>query len=119
MFPLTVEWFGLPDNLKQHSGQLDYRLKGLTNDQLRQQWLSTVVPFMESIGIRVPAHKEGEGYVLDYPFPCTFDADEKRWDFKDPCSWDAVLKRWRARGPRNAEMVALFQESFSKFQVRT
>ena len=118
MFPLTVEWFGLPDNLKQHSTQLDYRLKGLTNDQLRQQWLSTVVPFMESIGIAVPAHQEGDGYVLDYPFPCTFDADEKRWDFKDPCSWDAVLKRWRERGPRNAEMVALFQESFAKFQVR-
>ena len=117
MFPLTVEWFGLPDNLKQHSTQLDYRLKGLTNDQLRQQWLSTVVPFMESIGIAVPAHQEGDGYVLDYPFPCTFDADEKRWDFKDPCSWDAVLKRWRERGPRNAEMVALFQESFAKFQV--
>src|SRR5260370_477690 len=96
----------------------DVPLKGLTNDQLRQQWLSTVVPFMESIGIRVPAHKEGESYVLDYPFPCTFDAEEKRWDFKDPCSWDAVLKRWRARGPRNAEMVALFQESFAKFQVR-
>src|SRR5207245_2103058 len=74
MFPLTVEWFGLPDNLKQHSTQLDYRLKGLTNDQLRQQWLSTVVPFMESIGIAVPAHQEGDGYVLDYPFPCTFDA---------------------------------------------
>src|SRR5437867_3556994 len=97
MFPLTVEWFGLPDNLKQHSTQLDYRLKGLTNDQLRQQWLSTVVPFMESIGIAVPAHQEGDGYVLDYPFPCTFDADVKRWDFKDPCSWDAVLKRWRER----------------------
>src|SRR5712691_1302895 len=69
MFPLTVEWFGLPDNLKQHSAQLYYRLKGLTNDQLRQQWLSTVVPFMESIGVRVPAHREGENYVLDYPFP--------------------------------------------------
>jgi len=118
MFPLTVEWFGLPDNLKQHSAQLDYRLKGLTNDQLRQQWLSTVVPFMESIGIQVPAHKENSHYALDYPFPCTFDSDEKHWDFKDPCTWDDVLARWRARGPRNAEMVALFQESFSKFQVR-
>ncbi|HEY8678962.1 MAG TPA: Phenylacetic acid catabolic protein [Candidatus Dormibacteraeota bacterium] len=118
MFPLTVEWFGLPDSLKQHSTQLDYRLKGLTNDQLRQQWLATVVPFMESIGIQVPAHREGEGYVLDYPFPCTFDPEEKRWDVNDPCSWDDVLRRWRARGPRNAEMVALFQESFSKFQVR-
>src|SRR5881398_1723651 len=40
MFPLTVEWFGLPDNLKMHSKQLDYHLKGKTNDQLRQWWLS-------------------------------------------------------------------------------
>ena len=35
MFPMTIEWFGLPDDMKRHSGQLDYRLKGLTNDQLR------------------------------------------------------------------------------------
>ncbi|MDQ6920967.1 MAG: phenylacetate-CoA oxygenase subunit PaaI, partial [Candidatus Dormibacteraeota bacterium] len=44
MFPLTVEWFGLPDSLKMHSTQLDYRLKGKTNDQLRQWWMSLVVP---------------------------------------------------------------------------
>jgi ring-1,2-phenylacetyl-CoA epoxidase subunit PaaA len=73
---------------------------------------------MESIGIRVPAHRENSHYELDYPFPCTFDAEQKRWDFKDPCTWDDVLARWRARGPRNAEMVGLFQESFKKFQVR-
>jgi ring-1,2-phenylacetyl-CoA epoxidase subunit PaaA len=118
MFPLTVEWFGLPDNLKQHSAQLDYRLKGLTNDQLRQAWLSTVVPFLDSIGIAAPAHQEGNAWVLNYPFPCTFDAENRRWDFDDPCTWDDVLERWRARGPRNAEMVALFQASFNKFQVR-
>ena len=28
MFPMTLEWFGLPDDLKRHSGQLDYKLKG-------------------------------------------------------------------------------------------
>jgi ring-1,2-phenylacetyl-CoA epoxidase subunit PaaA len=123
MFPLTVEWFGLPDDLKQHTTQLEYRLKGLTNDQLRQWWLSLVVPYCESIGIRVPAHKEdgkdgsGEHYVLDFPFPCTFDAKAKRWDLNDPCSWDDVLARWRERGPRNAEMVAMFQESFHKFRA--
>jgi ring-1,2-phenylacetyl-CoA epoxidase subunit PaaA len=120
MFPLTVEWFGLPDNLKQHSTQLDYRLKAKTNDQLRQWWMSLVVPYMEEIGIRVPAHKEVQGgkdvYLLDYPFPCTFDPVAKRWDFNDPCSWDDVLKRWRARGPRNVEMVEMFQEQFHLFR---
>ncbi|HYS02258.1 MAG TPA: Phenylacetic acid catabolic protein [Candidatus Eisenbacteria bacterium] len=118
MFPLTVEWFGLPDTLKQHSTQLEYRLKGLTNDQLRQQWLSTVVPFLDSIGIAAPAHRENGHYALDYPFPSTFDPEQKRWEFTDPCTWDDVLARWRARGPRNAEMVGLFQESFRKFRVQ-
>ena len=39
-----------------------------------------------------------------------------RWDFDDPCSWEDVLQRWRARGPRNAEMVAQFQEEFHQFR---
>jgi ring-1,2-phenylacetyl-CoA epoxidase subunit PaaA len=120
MFPLTVEWFGLPDSMKMHSTQLEYGLKGKTNDQLRQWWMSLVVPYMEGIGIRVPAHREGpEGqdtWVLDYPFPCTFDAEAKRWDFEDPCSWDDVLRRWRDRGPRNAEMIELFQQEFHNFR---
>jgi ring-1,2-phenylacetyl-CoA epoxidase subunit PaaA len=116
MFPLTVEWFGLPDSIKTHSTQLDYRLKGKTNDQLRQWWLSLVVPYCEEIGVRVPAHAEGDQWVVDYPFPCTFDAEIKRWDFADPCSWDDVLKRWKGRGPRNAEMVAAFQEEFHRFR---
>ena len=55
--------------------------------------------------------------MLDYPFPCTFDAAEKRWDFKDPCSWDDVLVRWRERGPRNVQMVADFQESYRKLRA--
>ena len=54
--------------------------------------------------------------MLDYPFPCTFDAEAKRWDFDDPCSWDDVLERWRGRGPRNAEMVADLQESYYKLR---
>jgi ring-1,2-phenylacetyl-CoA epoxidase subunit PaaA len=106
-----------------HSTQLDYRLKGKTNDGLRQWWLSLVVPYMEEIGIRVPAHRElrdGKGgeetWVLDYPFPCTFDAEAKRWNFEDACTWDDVLERWRARGPRNAEMVEMFQEEFHNFR---
>src|SRR5450759_763538 len=73
MFPLSVEWFGLPDSMKMHTTQLEYRLKGLTNDQLRQWWLSTVVPYCEQIGIKVPAHKETRDgkdvWELDYPFP--------------------------------------------------
>ncbi len=56
MFLMTLEWFGLPDHLKRHTEQIDYGLKGKTNDELRQEWMSTAVPFCESIGIDVPAH---------------------------------------------------------------
>ena len=79
MFILTLEWFGLPDNRKKHSEQLDYGFKGKSNDQLRQEWMAEVVPFMEEIGIDVPAHFDPEQgrYVIDCPFPAQFD-EEKR-----------------------------------------
>jgi len=111
MFPLTVEWFGLPDDLKHNVGQLTYGLKGSSNDTLRQQWLSTAVPFCEKVGIRVPAHHDAEQgkYLVDFPFPCTFDAERKQWDFGNPCTWEDVLKRWRARGPANREFVGAIQ----------
>ena len=44
MFPMTLEWFGLPDDRKRHSGQLEFKLKGQTNDELRQTWMTTAVP---------------------------------------------------------------------------
>jgi ring-1,2-phenylacetyl-CoA epoxidase subunit PaaA len=111
MFPLTVEWFGLPDDLKHNTGQLTYGLKGSSNDTLRQQWMATAVPFCEKVGIRVPAHHDAEQgkYVVDFPFPCAFDAEKKQWDFGSPTTWDDVLRRWRARGPANHEFVNAIQ----------
>ena len=112
MFPMTLEWFGLPDDLKHHSGQLEYRLKGKTNDQLRQTWMSATVPLCESIGIEVPAHydEQKQEYVLDYPFPCQYDPDEKRWLFEEgEITWDEVFQRWKARGPMNQRYVEMVQ----------
>jgi hypothetical protein len=56
MFPMTIEWFGLPDDMKRHSGQLDYRLKGKTNDELRQTWMASTVPSVSPGAGRAPAH---------------------------------------------------------------
>lgn len=108
MFPMTIEWFGLPDDLKRHSGQLDYRLKGLTNDELRQVWMSSTVPLCEELGLSVPAHYDEaeEQYVLDYPFPCQYDPDDKQWLFDEgEITWDAVFERWKGRGPMNETYV--------------
>ncbi|HSG48428.1 MAG TPA: Phenylacetic acid catabolic protein [Longimicrobiales bacterium] len=114
MFPMTIEWFGLPDDMKRHSGQLDYRLKGLTNDQLRQVWMQSTVPLCESLGLKVPAHydEERKEFILDYPFPCEYDAQAKHWDFTGgEISWDQVFTRWKARGPMNEIYVESIQRS--------
>jgi ring-1,2-phenylacetyl-CoA epoxidase subunit PaaA len=119
MFPLTVEWFGLPDDLKRHPAQLTFRIKGLSNDQLRQSWLREVVPFCESIGIRVPAHYDSaqDKYVLDYPLPCEFDPEEKRWHFDRPCTWDDVLRRWKQRGPYNEVFVEQVRQGYRQLRA--
>ena len=114
MFPMTIEWFGLPDDLKRHSGQLDYKLKGLTNDQLRQVWMASTVPLCEELGLDAPAHwdAEKEEFVLEYPFPCQYDAEEKRWAFDEgEITWDAVFERWKGRGPMNEIYVESVQRS--------
>ncbi len=114
MFPMTIEWFGLPDELKRHSDQLDYKLKGMTNDELRQAWMSATVPLCEGIGIDVPAHydEEQEAYILEYPFPCHYDAEAKRWDFGGgEITWDRVFERWKGRGPMNERYVESVRKS--------
>jgi len=114
MFPMTLEWFGLPDDLKRHSGQLDYRLKGRTNDELRQVWMAATVPLCEEIEIRVPAHyDESAGrYAIDFPFPCQYDPAAKRWLHDEPLTWDQVFERWKRRGPMNERYVEMIQGRF-------
>ena len=125
MFPLVVEWFGLPDSLKTQTGQLEYGFKGQSNDSLRQTWLGGgpnhlgAVPLAEELGLKVPAHKDEAtgGYVLDFPFPCKFDAKAKRWLFdegeipwlEDDADGYSVMRRWRARGEANDEYVHQLQ----------
>lgn len=133
MFPMTIEWFGLPDDLKKHTLQMDYRLKGLTNDQLRQVWMGAVVPLCDEVGIKVPAHfdKTQQKYVLDYHLPIQFYVEDKhgnlittneweegnppteeityRWNFDEHITWDDVLVRWRGRGYGNRMLIDMVQ----------
>jgi ring-1,2-phenylacetyl-CoA epoxidase subunit PaaA len=112
MFLLTVEWFGLPDNMKKHGEQLDYGFKGMSNDELRQHWMSTAVPLCNELQLKIPAYydEEQKKYVIDCAFPAHFDANKKHWLLEDgPCTWDDVMKRWKARGPKNEAFVGMIQ----------
>jgi ring-1,2-phenylacetyl-CoA epoxidase subunit PaaA len=113
-FPLFMEWFGPSDTHRIHAGatQDAYRLKGHGNDYLRQQLLEFAVPFLTSLGLEVPAHhdKDRGEYVLDFPFPCHFIPEEKKWDFSRPVEWSAVFDRWKARGPEGRKNLALVRQ---------
>jgi ring-1,2-phenylacetyl-CoA epoxidase subunit PaaA len=77
--------------------------------------MAEVVPFMEEVGIHVPAHRdEASGrWVIDCPFPARFDAERKRWLLEEgPITWDEVMTRWKARGPMNEAYVARLQRGY-------
>jgi ring-1,2-phenylacetyl-CoA epoxidase subunit PaaA len=107
MFPMGVEWFGMPDDLKRHNAQLEFRLKGMTNDELRQTWLDAVVPLCEELGLKVPAHWDAAAgrAMLDYEFPVNFDEEDKAWLLDEPITWEQAFERWKRRGPANQDYV--------------
>ena len=99
-FPHGAEWFGATDDVKSRMDQLHYRIRGHTNDQLRQQWLAGVVPFCEEVGLTVPAHFDAERqtYVLDYELPILFDETTGKWDFRT-VTWEEKFAQWKRGGP--------------------
>jgi ring-1,2-phenylacetyl-CoA epoxidase subunit PaaA len=116
MFILTLEWFGLPDERKRHGIQLEYGFKGKSNDELRQAWMEAVVPFMDELGIDVPAHWDGARWSIDRPFPRAFDAETRTWG--EEIGWDDVLVRWKARGPMNETYVEKLQRGYRTTSFR-
>lgn len=96
-FPLCAAWFGVSDQMKKRTDQLAYKIRGSSNDEMRQKWLSQVVPYSESVGIRVPAHFDDAigKYVLDYEMPIYLDEETKKWDYDRVITWDEQLKIWK------------------------
>ena len=102
MFILTLEWFGLPDARKKHGIQLEYGFKGKSNDELRQDWMGHVVPFMDEVGLDVPAHFDEERSATSSTARSrsAFDSETKRWGGSE-ISWDEV--HGPLEGPRADE----------------
>lgn len=99
-FHAALEWFGTPDEHSIPTEHFEYRIKDMTSDEYRQQWLQEVVPFLTSIDIDVPAHETDSGeIVLDFDFPVAYDWDEHKFHYDEPVSWDQVFDRWKQGGP--------------------
>ncbi|MGB3273546.1 MAG: Phenylacetic acid catabolic protein [Xanthobacteraceae bacterium] len=111
VFPNAVMWFGTPDTMKKRVDQLSYKIRGQSNDELRQRWLNEVVPFCESIGIRVPAHFDADKgcYVLDYEMPILLNEETGKWDYKTT-TWEEQFEQWRKGGPTKVSGFKRLQE---------
>lgn len=116
-FPLSAGWFGVPDSLKKRTDQLTYRIRGASNDQMRQKWLSQVVPFSESVGIDVPAHfdRDKGAFVLDYEPPVYLDPETRTWDFERHISWEEQFALWKKGSVHKVPAISrLHQEVYGE-----
>jgi len=110
-FPLGVMWFGTPDHIKKRTDQLTYRIRGASNDQMRQKWLSQVVPFSEKVGIKVPAHFDADSgsYVLDYELPIYLDPETRKWDYSRTITWEEQFRLWKQGSPHKVPSISRVQ----------
>ena len=110
-FPLCAAWFGVSDDFKKRTDQLAYKIRGASNDEMRQKWLSQVVPYSESVGIRVPAHfdEDVKKYVLDYEMPIYLDEETKQWDYNRRISWKEQLQIWKKGSQYKIPSIARLQ----------
>ena len=119
MFILTLEWFGLPDERKRHGIQLEYGFKGMSNDELRQTWMAAVVPFMEEVGLDVPAHRDEDAGPLRHRLPVPGPlrrgaqalAARRGPDLVGRGAWSAG----RRRGPMNEDYVERLQRGYRAY----
>lgn len=110
-FPLGVEWFGATDDVKSRTDQIHYRIRGLSNDGLRQKFLDGIVPFCDEVGLRVPAHLDTATghYVLDYELPILIDEETGNWDFRK-VTWKEKLDQWKRGGPFKVPGLSRIQQ---------
>ena len=115
LFPMSAAWFGTPDHMKKRTDQLLYRIRGLSNDELRQKWLNEAVPFCESVGIRVPARFDADQgrYVLTYQEPIAWDAERRQWNYDTPITWPQKFAHWKKGGPiKHSGLTRIQNESW-------
>jgi len=112
LFPLYLEWFGVSDQRKTGTGQLAYKIRGRSNDEMRQRWLSQVGEACGKLGIRIPARfNDEEGtWNLEFEMPVLFDSERLTWDLDRTVTWDEKMVQWKTGGPLKVKQFEMLQE---------
>ena len=89
-----IHFFGPPDTESKHSDQLmRWKVKMASNDDMRNQFLSTYVPKVREVG-------------LDFPDPNLKKNEDGTWSFSDP-DWDEFWQVIKGNGPCNKERLSV------------
>lgn len=106
MFPHGQQWFGAPDDRKSRVGQLTFRIRGWSNDEMRGKWLASITSLAEKVGFGLPVrYDQPTGtYISQVPFPMTFDPETRTWSGKE-ATWDEVFQQWKRGGPQKTEII--------------
>lgn len=89
-----IHFFGPSDKDSVHTGKLmRWKVKMMSNDAMRNQFLSSYVPKVWELG-------------LSFPDPKLHKDDNGEWHFSDP-NWDEFYQVIKGNGPCNKERLAV------------
>lgn len=90
-----LQFFGPPDRISAHTDILmKWKVKMLSNDGCRQQWLDMYVPKIWELGLTLPDDKLRQ------------NPDSGKWEYSEP-DWDEFKKVINGDGPCNKERLAV------------
>ena len=100
----VLAMFGPPDADSVHSGQsAQWKIKRVSNDELRQKFVDATVPQAELLGLRVPDDK------------LAWNAARGHYDFGD-IDWDDFWRVVNGDGPCNKERLAARVKAYEEGQ---
>jgi ring-1,2-phenylacetyl-CoA epoxidase subunit PaaA len=96
----VLAYFGPPDAGSAHSEQNKrWRLKIDSNDDLRQAWLTQMVPILREMGLTIPDPN------------LAYDEVPRRWSFSEP-DWAATREVIRGSRPETAHWRGLIERNY-------
>jgi ring-1,2-phenylacetyl-CoA epoxidase subunit PaaA len=90
----VIHFFGPPDSQSVHSEKLiKWKIKMMTNDEMRNQFFSMYVPKIHELGLTLPD-------------PDLKKNEDGTWTYSDP-DWDEFWAVVKGNGPCNKERIAV------------
>ena len=101
-FPIMLAFFGPTQEDPQRAELLQrWRIKPRTNEEIRQQWLTKIVPVLEGFGLRMPDER------------LALDAETGTWSYTEP-DWLEVKRVIDGHGPASERRRELVRQGWER-----